>query len=66
MRLLLDENMSDRRLGVEKVSGTENGFLRPMCPISVPDTLSGTDVVGQGEQVLPYRFQVFEDRASSV
>gem|GEM_PF-5258889 len=28
------------RKGVENVSGTENGFLRPMCPISVPDTLS--------------------------
>ncbi len=26
--------------GVEKVSGIDNGFLRPMCPISVPDTLS--------------------------
>ncbi len=28
-------------LKAEKVSGTENGFLRPMCPISVPDTFSG-------------------------
>jgi len=27
------------RNGVENVSGTENGFPRPMCPISVPDTL---------------------------
>src|SRR5271157_4078035 len=25
---------------IEKVSGTENGFLRPICPKSVPDTLS--------------------------
>jgi len=24
----------------EKVPGPENGFLRPMCPKSVPDTLS--------------------------
>src|SRR5208337_2850300 len=23
------------------IEGTENGFLRPMCPMSVPDTLSG-------------------------
>ena len=31
---------------VEKVSGTENGFLRPMCPRSVPnDFLPATHAV---------------------
>jgi len=28
------------RKGVANVSGTEHGFLRPMCPLSVPDTVS--------------------------
>jgi Resolvase, N terminal domain len=28
------------RWGTEKVSGNENGFLPPICPQSVPDTLS--------------------------
>jgi hypothetical protein len=30
----------------ELIEGTENGFLRPMCPISVPDTLSGPKITG--------------------
>ena|SRR5208337_3739945 len=30
--------MKKRGEGVENVSGNENGFLRPMCPISVADT----------------------------
>ena len=34
-----------RGWAVEKVSGTENGFLRLMCPKSVPDTLSAPDTL---------------------
>jgi len=30
------------------LSGTENGFLRPMCPKSVPDALSARNPAESG------------------
>src|SRR5271157_4269950 len=39
-RLIASMPSSTRRMEIENLSGTETGFLRPMCPISVPDTFS--------------------------
>jgi len=69
LRVLLDEHREVIGQSVElghflDVGAHEANTLVERCQVLPVN--AGPDVVGQGKQILPHGFQVFEDRASSI